>query len=399
MRIVIVDTTLQGPLIGGAQTFLPLLIKGLKESFHKVHLVISGEPDKKIATAIVNSGAIVHTDIWDKKLLVEDAASLFATWINNLQPDIYLVSVSPDIGWVALPYLNPTIATLTIGHTDSETFYAPARHYKSFLTKAIAVSDQVSEEYIASCQLLPAQVQWIPYGVKVNSCPPVAIVDDVLKMIYVGRIDEHQKQVSVLAAVVKKMTQEAASFQLTIVGDGPEMPTLRDTLSEEITSGKVKLMGWLSSAEVAASFKKSDVFVLTSAYEGFCIALVEAMANGCCPVVTDIRSGNKQLIENGENGFLIEVGNVNGFVQTLKSLQQNRSLLLAMRNAAWQKGKQYSISRMVNEYIGAFEEAKDMAKANPRNANPQFPVMQSCRSIYPYWIRRIKIFLKNLIAA
>ena len=166
MKIVIVDTTLHGPLIGGAQTFLPLLIKGLKEKGHDIHLVTKGNPDKRIEKEIVESGAILHTGIWEKHALVEDATPVFTKWINNLHPDIYLISVSADIAWTVLPYLNSEIATLSIGHTDAETFYAPVRHYHSFLTKAVAVSEQVSEQYVSVCGLLPQNIDWIPYGVK-----------------------------------------------------------------------------------------------------------------------------------------------------------------------------------------------------------------------------------------
>jgi hypothetical protein len=107
MKIVIVDTTIHGPLIGGAQTFLPTLMRGLKERDHEVHLVAKDVPDKKIERHIKESGAVVHTGLWKKNALVEDNTPFFANWINTLKPDIYLISVSADIGWTVLPYLDP----------------------------------------------------------------------------------------------------------------------------------------------------------------------------------------------------------------------------------------------------------------------------------------------------
>jgi len=390
VKIVFVDTTLQGPVIGGAQTFLPLLINGLNEQGHEVHLVTNGNPDIRIAKQIAACGAVLHSSLWKKNAFVEEAAITFAAWVNNLQPAIYVISVSPDIGWLALPHLHESIATFTIGHTDSATFYAPVRHYHSFLTKAIAVSDQVSEEYIAGCKLSPEQVAWIPYGVNVNTVPPVETGTDILQIVYVGRIDQTQKRIADVAAIVKELSARQINFHVKVIGDGPEMNSFRTSVETEIAENKVTLYGWLGAAEVTRHLQESAVFILTSGYEGFCIALVEAMANGCCPVVTDIRSGNKQLIQNQENGFLLEIGAINKFADTLEYLNQNKEELMKLRNAAWQTGKQYSVATMVKRYEKVFEEAVTTAKSYPRKKDPAFPLMDSCRSKYPKWVRKIK---------
>ena len=51
-----------------------------------------------------------------------------------------------------------------------------------------------------------------------------------------------------------------------------------------------------------------------SDYEGLPVALLEAMGNGLAPVVSRIASGNTELIKNEENGYLVEVGDIEGFV-------------------------------------------------------------------------------------
>jgi glycosyltransferase involved in cell wall biosynthesis len=175
------------------------------------------------------------------------------------------------------------------------------------------------------------------------------------------------------------------------------MPKVKDLLSEQIERGNVVLHGWLGSAEVIDLLRKSDVFTLVSAYEGFCIALVEAMANGCCPVVTDIRSGNKQLVTDGENGFVVPVGDVEAFVEKIVYLAETPEKLLEFRQKAWRTGKQYSVERMVEAYEKCFERAVHDARATPRRPQPDFPLMESCRSKYPLWLRRIKAKAKSFV--
>jgi glycosyltransferase involved in cell wall biosynthesis len=398
LRIVIVDTTIDEDLIGGAHLFLPVLIKGLVANGNEVHLVTKGPPNNKVAAAINKSGAILHTTIWNNSWYVEKTAPKLAEWVNKQAPDVYLISASGDIGWVVLPLLNPDIATLTIGHTDSETFYLPARHYHSFLTGAVGVSEQVCKQYAESCSVNSERVAWIPYGVQAAEEVIDYTMDKKLRLVYAGRIEEEQKRISDLAKIINKLSGTNIDFTITIVGDGPQMPELKKSLVNEINLNKAVLTGWLPNEEVIKIFRQSEVFVLTSAYEGFCIALTEAMANGCCPVVTNIRSGNGQLIQNGSNGIIHEIGDVDAFVAALIELNNNPAKLLTMRTKAWQAAYEYGTQRMVDNYEKLFVEAMAAAKKNLRSMAANFSVMETCRSKHPFWLRSIKAFFKSIRA-
>jgi hypothetical protein len=161
MKIAVIDTTIDGELIGGAHIFLPKLLKGLSGKGHEVCLITKGSPNEKVCREIEESKAILHTELWDADGFVEETAPVLAKWLNELAPDIYLISASGDIGWIVLPLLDPRIATLTIGHTDSETYYLPARHYRPFLTRAIGVSPEVCVSYVLSCVIDKERVEWI----------------------------------------------------------------------------------------------------------------------------------------------------------------------------------------------------------------------------------------------
>ncbi|HUF03549.1 MAG TPA: glycosyltransferase family 4 protein [Aridibacter sp.] len=301
-----------------------------------------------------------------------------------------MISVSPDIGWVTLPHLNPSIATVSIGHTDSETFYLPVRHYRPFLTRAIGVSEQVCSSFVNDCNLDPDSVDFIPYGVERREEKPPENEEDMLKLVYVGRLEEEQKRVSDIVAIAKRLSDAGVDYRLSIVGDGEEMPMMRQELSNETANGKVVFHGWLDGDAVRAELCSSDVFLLTSAYEGFCISLIEALANGCCPIVTDIRSGNSQLIESGDNGFIVPIGDVDAFVEKIRFLDRDRMALIRMREKAWETGKQYGIDGMVERYRACFEKAVEQVKIEPKNIDPEYPLMETCRSRYPMWLRKLK---------
>jgi len=408
MKIVFLDTTLRGSVIGGAHTSLYTLIKGLVRDHFEVHLVTQGEPTAKTALGIDELGATVHRNSWNHGALVEDSAPVFSAWVNELLPDVFVISVSADMGWVVLPLLDPKIATLTIGHNDSETFYMPARHYARFLTRAVGVSKEICERYVTDCGIDRSRTDWIPYGVTAAETGPAetsSLVDQraggtgPLRLIYVGRLDEEQKRASDLISTARLLSERGIDYTLSILGDGELMGPVKERLAAEIATRRVALYGWVEGNKVIERLRESDVFLLTSNYEGFCISLMEAMANGCCPVVTDIRSGNKQLVRDGENGFVVPVGDVPAFVEKIICLANDRAQLLKFRQRAWETGRPYSVGRMVEAYEKCFAEAVRDARANPRTPDPDFPLMESCRSKYPLWLRRIKARAKSFSRA
>ena len=389
MKVACIDTVINREAVGGAQLFLPGLLGGLINRGHEVHFVTNGEPNPKVSGKVEATGVELHKELWDETSLVEDAAPVLAEWVNELSPDVFLISTSADIGWVVLPLLDAGIATLTIGHNDSSTYYEPARHYRDFLTTAIGVSDEICANYQSESGIDKRQVEWIPYGVKTSDTTLVN-VGGPLKMIYVGRVEQEQKRFSDIVKVVKKLFADDVDLVFHVVGDGESMPVVRQELAAEIAAGKVVLHGWLESDDVIDIVRGSEVFVLASAYEGFCIALVEAMANGCTPIVTDIKSGNKQLVEDGVNGFVVPIGDIDAFVGKIKVLAADRTKLLDFRRRAWETGRQYSVERMVESYERCFEEAIKDARTNPRTPDRNFPLVASCRSKYPLWLRRLK---------
>jgi glycosyltransferase involved in cell wall biosynthesis len=405
MKILFADTTIGGDLIGGAQTFLARLMAGLVSAGHEVHLIADGEGEGRIRDSIKASGAQVHFGLWSGGELVDDLAPVIGGWINELRPDVYVVSVSPDIGWTVLPHLDPGIATMTIGHNDERTFYDPVKHYAPFLTKTIGVSDTICRKYVDECGMAPDRVEWIPYGVEtlssfdanISRVVDRPIGEQPIRLAYVGRFENTQKRIADIVAIAKRLAADGVAFEFDLVGDGEAMPDVRGALSGLIEQGNVRIHGWLPSDQVIQKLRESEVFVLASAYEGFCISLIESMANGCVPVVTDIESGNKQLVDDGVNGFVVPIGDVDAFVGRIKALAADRNRLSEMRERAWHTGREYSIDRMVKSYERCFAESIEDTRINPRTADPDFPLMESCRSKYPLWIRRLKAKAKALV--
>jgi len=95
-------------------------------------------------------------------------------------------------------------------------------------------------------------------------------------------------------------------------------------------------------------------------------------------------------VREGVNGFLEGVGDFAAFAERLLTLEGDRGRLAAMSRAAWETGQDYSVERMTERYAAAFAESAGAAPAR-RGAGPgKFPVMRSCVSRYPFWLRKLK---------
>lgn len=88
-------------------------------------------------------------------------------------------------------------------------------------------------------------------------------------------------------------------------------------------------------------YSQSQVWVMASRSEGFSMPVLEAMACGCCVVATDC-GGTRDLIVNGENGFLVPVGDPDGIVNKVELLLGDAGLRTRMRHGAEQTAQQFN---------------------------------------------------------
>jgi glycosyltransferase involved in cell wall biosynthesis len=147
-----------------------------------------------------------------------------------------------------------------------------------------------------------------------------------LRLIFVGRLDLY-KGVLDLPAIDAGLRARGVDRTWTIVGGGPEDARLRTAWSG---APGVEFTGPLTHAATIARLAEHDVFVLPTRTEGFSVSLLEAMAAGVVPIVSDIESGVPDLVDPGATGLRPAVGDVDAFVNAIAQLAANRAALEAM---------------------------------------------------------------------
>jgi len=123
-------------------------------------------------------------------------------------------------------------------------------------------------------------------------------------IIGIGRL-EKQKNFSLLIKAFS-IVAESVDAQLLILGEGSLSSRLKKEALDLGVSERVQFLGFVDNPY--KYLKKSDVFVLSSLWEGFGNVLVESLAVGTQIVSTDCQSGPSEILDNGKYGTLVKVG-------------------------------------------------------------------------------------------
>jgi glycosyltransferase involved in cell wall biosynthesis len=92
-----------------------------------------------------------------------------------------------------------------------------------------------------------------------------------------------------------------------MAGDGPMRSRVQDWIREENLAGEVTLEGFVSEERLRALYRASDLYVSVSRSDSTSQSLLEAMASGLLPIVTDI-AGNREWVTHRREGYLVPVG-------------------------------------------------------------------------------------------
>ncbi|KPA14531.1 glycosyl transferase group 1 [Candidatus Magnetomorum sp. HK-1] len=150
-----------------------------------------------------------------------------------------------------------------------------------------------------------------------------------------------------LLEVAHKLYEAGCQFYLNILGDGPLKFELEKIADELNITTIVRFHGHLS--KIVHVLEKTHVVVLPSLREGLSLALLEGMAMGC-PLIASNVGASKELIDNGENGFLIRKNNSLDLFIAMKWFIDHPSSIQKMGKKSLLKVKKFDIYKMVDNY-------------------------------------------------
>lgn len=150
------------------------------------------------------------------------------------------------------------------------------------------------------------------------------------QIISVGRLAK-QKGFDYLVDVAANVLSKHSDWSWIILGEGDERETIEKLIIEKNVE-RLQLLGRVSN--VNDFMNKSSIFVMTSRYEGFPLALIEAKANGLPAVSFNCKTGPTELVQDNVNGYLVECFDCDVMADKICDLIENANKRMMFSNNA-----------------------------------------------------------------
>jgi phenylacetate-CoA ligase len=188
-----------------------------------------------------------------------------------------------------------------------------------------------------------------------------------------------EKGIIELVEVIKKVTRVTDTFEFCILGEGPELAWMRTELNEQITKGQVELKGFITGEEKNKLIVNSDIYIMLTHFDMMPISILEAMA-ASLPVFSTKTGSIVDIIEEGKNGHLFEIGEVDKVVEQLLwyTNQKNTLELMGKRGQTLIKNK-YDIAVIINKQLNLIES-----------------LFKNKMSIWDKLYKRAPVFIQNI---
>jgi N-acetyl-alpha-D-glucosaminyl L-malate synthase BshA len=313
----------------------------------------------------------LHTD-WSERdiqdylsliLGVIDAEGLDILHYHYAVPFAFFAQRLQDRLGEAMPRLVGTL------HGTDVTSFGKAPDIGPRLTKVLQSSDFLTTVSSSHAELattvfdLPSPPHVIPNFVDLSRFWPTArersLVQTQLRprLVHVSnfrRIKDPQSMARIFLDIRSRMEAE-----LWLIGDGDELSAVRTIFEESAFADDVCYLGL--QRDVAAYLRHTDLLLMTSLYESFCLVALEAMACGV-PVLSTEVGGLPEVVAHGQTGMLFPLGDHALAADMAVRLLSNPLRYRAMRQAAIRQARQFDVDDIVLAYEECYQhQAQAMA--------------------------------------
>lgn len=286
-----------------------------------------------------------------------------------------LIRERPELALSMMSTSNVLLALASLGlrgvtRIGSERTYPPRvplgrswewlrRHTYGWLDAVVAVTSESREWVLAHTSarrvaVIPNPVRWPLPAAEPTRAPGSVGTRGRRRLLAVGRLGE-EKRYDRLIETFARLGADAANWELMIVGEGPERPALQARIDALGLGGIAVLPGQVGN--IGDWYASADLFVLTSRFEGFPNALVEAMAYGVPAVSVDCDTGPRDIIRHEVDGLLVPAGDDPALGAALARLMGDAPLRARFAARAVEVRDRFALARVSALWDELFRES------------------------------------------
>ncbi len=311
---------------GGAERVVSIWANELVDKGYDVSILVFSRredeyfvvPDVRIYSVFEKTSEYLKSSIFERikitrRILTDISPDYMVSFISSTQIKMMFFSLGLGIKRIETIRINPWRARLD-GRIQRWLWKMCYHTSYKIIVQASDQIDFFSKRDQKKCILIPN-----PISKTYIENYKISTSDTVKKFIAAGRITA-QKNYPMMISAFSEVCKNHDDITLDIFGTGEEnyMKKIQRIIDENGMNDKIKLMG--RTTDIESEYKKNDVFLMTSDYEGLPNSLMEAMASRLICISTDCKTGPKDLIDDGINGFLVSVGDVSELASKIENV-------------------------------------------------------------------------------
>ena len=358
---------------GGAERVVSLLANKLVERGHQVEIICLKFNDVyyqtdlrvKVTLAMQQTKNRLTEVLWLRKYIKQQKPDVVIPFTEGVYCFTILSLLGTGIPIIASERLDPSAmspirkvlkrlllpyADWLVVQTQSIKEYFP----KKIQEKTSVIYNPVNDEVFHQIENGELKIEngeryKSPDGLQVQGANAASSVQSskLNRIISVGRLFPQKNQAMMIRAFAM-VADKFPDWQLVIFGEGPLRAELEGLVSSFKLQDRVLLPG--RTEHVIEELRKSKLFCLSSDYEGMSNAMIEAICVGL-PIISTKVSGTDELVKDGENGILIEIGDEKELGCAFISLMANSQEIMKMGNCNSSFSYKFKIDEIVNQWI------------------------------------------------
>ena len=282
----------------------------------------------------------IHTHLFEAEIVSRSCHYLKAKWFSHCHDNMR-------------QFRNFSIKTLfnkELLTNYYEKRYLLSRYNANGGTTFVAISHD-TESYFRNSQ--PYRVELLPNAIDYEKFHNTEPRDGhtKLKLINVGSFNKNKNQIF-LVEVADILKNKNVDFELSFLGDGADLDFVKQSVAAKGLQSNVRFWGNVNNVE--EYLWKSDIYVHSSFSEALGLTIIEAMAAGL-PVVTLDGRGNRDLIVQGKNGYMLYEQNAEQFADRILEIWNDKQKYSEMSAFAQEFAKQYDIKPYVDKLLELYK--------------------------------------------
>lgn len=346
MRIIFTLASLGS---GGAERVVSLLANKMVEQGHQLEIICLKindvyyklHPGVKVTLATQKTRNRLTEVFWLRKYVKQENTDVVIAFTEGVYCFTIAALLGTKIPVIASERLDPS--AMSWKRNLLKRILLPYADWLVVQTKTIKEYFPKRIQKKTSIIFNPVRITSTPF----SKAEGIKVEDGRLnRIISVARLFPQKNQEMMIRAFAK-FADKYPDWQLVIYGEGPRRQSLQLLIDNLQLTNRVLLPG--RTEHVIDELQKSKIFCLSSDYEGMSNSMIEAICVGL-PIVSTKVSGTDELIKDGVNGLLVDIGDEKGMTDALIKLIQNEELMNKMGEANRKKASLFSIDTILGQW-------------------------------------------------